>query len=66
MRPVSDIFTAKADNFEDTMNSHSGNVGFSVPEYQRTYDWNEGNIKRLLEQYLRQIMVRWVESAFDE
>ena len=52
MRPVSDIFTAKADNFEDTMNSHSGNVGFSVPEYQRTYDWNEGNIKRLLEDCL--------------
>ena len=52
MRPVSDIFTAKADNFEDTMNSRGGNVGFCVPEYQRTYDWNEENIKRLLEDCL--------------
>ncbi len=52
MRPVSDIFAAKADNFEDTMNSRGGNVGFCVPEYQRTYDWNKENIKRLLEDCL--------------
>ena len=52
MRPVSDIFAAKADNFENTMTSHSGNVGFRVPEYQRTYDWNKENIKRLLEDCL--------------
>ena len=52
MRPVSDIFTAKADNFEDTMNSRGGNVGFRIPEYQRTYDWNTDNIKRLLEDCL--------------
>ena len=52
MRPVSDIFKAEADNFENTMNSHGGNVGFSVPEYQRTYDWDKKNIKRLLEDCL--------------
>ena len=52
MRPVSDIFAAKADNFENTMTSHSGSVGFRVPEYQRTYDWNAENIKRLLEDCL--------------
>ena len=52
MLPVSEIFTAKADNFEDTMTSHSGNVGFRIPEYQRTYDWNTENIKRLLEDCL--------------
>ena len=52
MRPVSDIFSAKADNFENTMTSHSGSVGFCVPEYQRTYDWNAENIKRLLEDCL--------------
>ncbi|MDE0186527.1 MAG: DUF262 domain-containing HNH endonuclease family protein [Candidatus Poribacteria bacterium] len=52
MRPVSDIFKAEADNFENTMNSHGGDVGFRVPEYQRTYDWNKENIKRLLEDCL--------------
>ena len=52
MRPVSDIFAAEADNFENTMNSHGGNVGFRVPEYQRTYDWDKENIKRLLEDCL--------------
>ena len=52
MQPVSDIFKAEADNFENTMTSHSGSVGFSVPEYQRTYDWNAENIKRLLEDCL--------------
>ena len=52
MQSISDIFTAKADNFENTMNSHSGSVGFRVPEYQRTYDWEKENIKRLLEDCL--------------
>ena len=52
MQPVSDIFKAEADNFENTMTSHSGSVGFRVPEYQRTYDWNAENIKRLLEDCL--------------
>ena len=52
MQQVSEIFAATADNFENTMTSHSGNVGFRVPEYQRTYDWNEDNIKRLLEDCL--------------
>ena len=48
----SDIFNATADNFHDTMNCHNANVGFRVPEYQRTYDWNKENIKRLLEDCL--------------
>ena len=52
MRSASDIFAAKADNFESTMNSRGGNIGFSVPEYQRAYDWNKENIKRLLEDCL--------------
>ena len=52
MQPVSEIFSAKADTFENTMTSHSGSVGFRVPEYQRTYDWNAENIKRLLEDCL--------------
>ena len=52
MQQISDIFIAEADNFENTINSHGGNVGFRVPEYQRTYDWNKENIKRLLEDCL--------------
>ena len=52
MQSVSDPFKAIADNFENTMTNRNGNVGFRVPEYQRTYDWNEENIKRLLEDCL--------------
>ena len=52
MSSVSDLYIARADSFSDTMNSRSGNVGFRVPEYQRTYDWREENIKRLLEDCL--------------
>ena len=52
MQPVSDLFTAIADNFEGTMTSHSGNAGFRVPEYQRTYDWSTEEIKRLIEDCL--------------
>lgn len=52
MQPVADPFKAKADNFWETMNSYSGTVGFRVPEYQRTYDWSQEKIKRLLEDCL--------------
>ena len=52
MQPVSDLFKAKSDNFANTMTSRNKNVGFRVPEYQRTYDWSEENIKRLLEDCL--------------
>ena len=34
------------------MESHGGKVGFRIPEYQRTYDWDESNLKRLLEDSL--------------
>ena len=52
LQPVSKIYPAKSDHFQNTMTCHNGNVGFRVPEYQRTYDWNEDNIKRLLEDCL--------------
>ena len=52
MQRVTDPFTAKADNFKKTMSSDIGSAGFRVPEYQRTYDWSEENIKRLLEDCL--------------
>ena len=52
MQPVSDLFEAKADNLWETMTSYGGNVGFRIPEYQRTYDWSQEKIKRLLEDCL--------------
>ena len=52
LRPVSERYSAESNYFEKTMTCHNGNVGFRVPEYQRTYDWNEDNIKRLLEDCL--------------
>ena len=52
LQSVSKIYSAKSDYFENTMTCHNGNVGFRVPEYQRNYDWNEANIKRLLEDCL--------------
>ena len=51
-QPVSKIYSAKSDHFQGTMTCYNENVGFRVPEYQRTYDWNEDNIKRLLEDCL--------------
>ena len=51
MQKVSAPFEAMAANFEDTM-TKGGNAGFRVPEYQRTYDWNTENIKRLIEDCL--------------
>ncbi|MCE2415445.1 DUF262 domain-containing protein [Candidatus Poribacteria bacterium] len=51
-QPVSEIYSAKSDHFQGTMTCYNENVGFRVPEYQRTYDWNEDNIKRLLEDCL--------------
>ncbi len=49
MRKVKDLFEAKADNLWDTLTSHGGSAGFRVPEYQRTYDWGQEKIARLLE-----------------
>lgn len=52
MPEVSKIFPATSDSFHNTMTSQGGKVGFRIPEYQRTYDWNKVNIKRLLEDCL--------------
>ncbi|MDE0315428.1 MAG: DUF262 domain-containing HNH endonuclease family protein [Candidatus Poribacteria bacterium] len=49
---VSKIYFAESEHFQGTMTCHNKNVGFRIPEYQRTYDWNEDNIKRLLEDCL--------------
>ncbi len=34
------------------MESHANRAGFKIPEYQRHYNWNMSNIKRLLEDCL--------------
>jgi len=49
MREVSDLFEACASSLWGTMTSHSGTAGFRVPDYQRSYDWSEEKITRLLE-----------------
>ena len=48
-KDVKDLFNAEAASLWDTMTSHAGVVGFKVPEYQREYDWDERNLRRLLE-----------------
>lgn len=49
MREVKDLFTASAASLWGTMTSHNGTAGFRIPDYQRTYDWSEEKIARLLE-----------------
>ena len=47
------IFEAEALSVAETfVDRKGGRVGFSVPEYQRTYDWSEDNLSRLIENYL--------------
>ena len=52
MQSIPELYEAESNNFENTMTCHNGNAGFRVPEYQRTYDWNEENIRRLIEDCL--------------
>ncbi|MCY4384871.1 MAG: DUF262 domain-containing HNH endonuclease family protein [Nitrospinae bacterium] len=49
MRNVDELFKATAASLWETMTSHSGTAGFRIPEYQRTYDWSQDKITRLLE-----------------
>ena len=49
---VQDIFKARADSFGETMIGGSGTVSFKLPEYQRPYDWDKGNVQRLLQDCL--------------
>ncbi len=52
MQPITEPFTATANSFWDTMNSQNGAAGFRIPDYQRSYDWSEDKIARLLEDCL--------------
>ncbi len=50
MPDISSLYKASAKNFYDTMvDSHAGQAGFRIPEYQRPYSWGEENISDLLE-----------------
>ncbi len=67
MRKVKDLFEAKADNLWDTLTSHGGSAGFRIPEYQRTYDWGQEKIARLLEDCangLYQLRRRGAEESY--
>ena len=49
MREIHQLYQVKAESFWATMNCHASRAGFSVPNYQRTYDWGKEKIGRLLE-----------------
>ena len=51
-KKIGTLFEAYSGSLEETMNCHEGKAGFKVPEYQRNYNWDHGNIKRLLEDCL--------------
>ena len=52
MRAVSDLFTAEAGSFQETMMAIRGSAGFRIPIYQRPYDWDEDHLQRLIEDCL--------------
>ncbi|WP_430436046.1 DUF262 domain-containing protein [Oceanibaculum nanhaiense] len=47
MKKVEDLFKARASSPLETAMLYDGRVGFTIPEYQREYDWSEDNITRL-------------------
>ena len=49
---IEDLFKAYSGSLDETMTCHANAAGFKVPEYQRDYNWNHKNIKRLLEDCL--------------
>ncbi|MCY4260114.1 MAG: DUF262 domain-containing HNH endonuclease family protein [Rhodobacteraceae bacterium] len=47
MKEAKDLFEAVAASPLELAMLEDGRVGFVIPEYQRPYDWSEGNITRL-------------------
>ena len=47
MKKVENLFEARASNLLETTMLYDGRVGFTIPKYQRQYDWSEENINRL-------------------
>ena len=48
MNAVSNIFNARAESYGDTMTGRSGIVSYKIPDYQRPYDWDKDNVRRLI------------------
>lgn len=46
---IEGIFGAVASSVYNLFNDEEGKAGFKVPIYQRRYDWDKQNVKRLLE-----------------
>lgn len=47
MQEINDLFKAEAASPLGTVMLYGSKIGFVIPEYQRQYDWSEGDIKRL-------------------
>ena len=62
---VQDIFKARADSFGETMIGGAGMVSLKLPEYQRPYDWDKGNVQRLLHDCLNGLQRAASDSQFN-
>ncbi len=47
MKKVEDLFKAQASSPSEIAMLYDGRIGFTIPEYQRQYDWSKENITRL-------------------
>lgn len=47
MKNIEHLFEAKAASPLETATLYNGGIGFRIPDYQRPYDWQKGNIERL-------------------
>ena len=48
MNRVNDLFETEVGSFWDTMMAHNGSAGYTIPEYQRQYNWDKDHLERLL------------------
>lgn len=46
---VRDLFETSVSHLWKAVHAHEPTCGFSIPEYQREYSWDESKVKRLLE-----------------
>lgn len=60
------VFQAHALSIHELFISEGNNIGFRVPEYQRTYDWGEENIRRYFEDLVSGLMERAYETHGQE
>lgn len=60
------VFDAAAISLHTLFISEGNNIGFRVPEYQRTYDWGAENIRRYFEDLLSGIQERVHDKQVDQ